>query len=75
MVPFQHDGVKLLANAMVKAGTTSDKSKLIATLAKENDKGVAGTYPFDENGDLKGAPTAVYVIKDDQPVPYESNSD
>lgn len=66
-----YDGVKLLADAMVKAGTTSDKSKLIATLAKENYKGVAGTYSFDENGDLKGAPTAVYVIKDGQPVPYE----
>ncbi|WP_233839447.1 branched-chain amino acid ABC transporter substrate-binding protein [Paraburkholderia sp. ZP32-5] len=66
-----YDGVKLLADAMVKAGTTTDKTRLIAELAKENYKGVAGTYSFDENGNIKGAPTAVYVIKDGQPVPYE----
>jgi ABC-type branched-subunit amino acid transport system substrate-binding protein len=66
-----YDGVKLLADAMVKAGTTTDKTKLIAQLAKENYKGIAGTYSFDATGDLKGAPTAVYVIKDGQPVPYE----
>jgi branched-chain amino acid transport system substrate-binding protein len=62
--------VKLLADAMVKAGTTTDKAKLTAQLAKENYKGVAGTYSFDEYGDLKGAPTTVYVIKNGLPVPY-----
>ncbi|CAN0626303.1 branched-chain amino acid transport system substrate-binding protein [Burkholderia multivorans] len=65
-----YDGVKLLADAMVKAGTTTDKAKLIAQLAKENYKGVAGTYSFDANGDLKGAPTTVYVIRNGLPVPY-----
>lgn len=65
-----YDGIKLLADAMVKAGTTSDKAKLIAQLAKENYKGVAGTYSFDQYGDLKGAPTTVYVIKNGLPVPY-----
>ncbi len=65
-----YDGVKLLADAMVKAGTTTDKAKLAAQLAKTDYKGVAGTYTFDENGDLKGAPTTVYVIKNGLPVPY-----
>jgi ABC-type branched-subunit amino acid transport system substrate-binding protein len=65
-----YDGVKLLADAMVKAGTTTDKAKLTAQLAKENYKGVAGTYSFDEFGDLKGAPTTVYTIKNGLPVPY-----
>ena len=55
---------------MVKAGTTTDKAKLTAQLAKENYKGVAGTYSFDEYGDLKGAPTTVYIIKNGLPVPY-----
>ncbi|WP_168790154.1 branched-chain amino acid ABC transporter substrate-binding protein [Paraburkholderia aromaticivorans] len=65
-----YDGVKLLADAMVKAGTTTDKAKLTAQLAKESYKGVAGTYSFDEYGDLKGAPTTVYVIKNGLPAPY-----
>ena len=65
-----YDGVKLLADAMVKAGTTTDKSKIMAQLAKEQYKGVAGTYSFDEYGDLKGAPTTVYVIKNGLPAPY-----
>jgi ABC-type branched-subunit amino acid transport system substrate-binding protein len=65
-----YDGVKLLADAMVKAGTTTDKAKLAAQLAKTDYKGVAGTYSFDANGDLKGAPTTVYIIKNGLPVPY-----
>lgn len=65
-----YDGVKMLADAMVKAGTTTDKAKLTAQLAKEDYKGVAGTYSFDEKGDLKGAPTTVYVIRNGLPVPY-----
>ena len=65
-----YDGVKMLADAMVKAGTTTDKAKLIAQLAKEDYKGIAGTYSFDQYGDLKGAPTTVYVIRNGLPVPY-----
>jgi ABC-type branched-subunit amino acid transport system substrate-binding protein len=65
-----YDGVKLLADAMVKAGTTTDRAKIIAQLAKTDYKGVAGTYSFDADGDLKGAPTTVYVIKNGLPVPY-----
>jgi ABC-type branched-subunit amino acid transport system substrate-binding protein len=60
----------LLADAMVKAGTTTDKAKLIAQLAKTDYKGIAGTYSFDAKGDLKGAPTTVYVIKNGLPVAY-----
>lgn len=65
-----YDGVKLLADAMVKAGTATDKAKLIAQLAKTNYKGIAGTYAFADNGELKGAPTTVYVIRNGAPVPY-----
>lgn len=65
-----YDGVKLLADAMAKAGTTTDKAKLIAQLAKEQYKGVAGTYSFDANGNLQGAPTTVYVIRHGLPVAY-----
>ena len=65
-----YDGLKLLADAMTKAGTTTDKAKITAQLAKENYKGVAGTYAFDAVGELKGAPTTVYTIKNSQPVPY-----
>ena len=65
-----YDGMMLLADAMVKAGTTTDKAKLIAQLAKTDYKGIAGTYSFDAKGDLKGAPTTVYVIKNGLPVAY-----
>lgn len=65
-----YDGVKLLADAMVKAGTATDRPKLIAQLAKTNYKGIAGTYSFGDDGELKGAPTTVYVIRDGVPVPY-----
>lgn len=65
-----YDGLKLLADAMTKAGTTTDKTKIAAQLAKENYKGVAGTYAFDAVGELKGAPTTVYTIKNSHPVPY-----
>ncbi|QBR03304.1 branched-chain amino acid ABC transporter substrate-binding protein [Paraburkholderia pallida] len=65
-----YDGVKMLADAMVKAGTTTDKEKLIDQLSKEHYKGVAGTYSFDAKGDLTGAPTTVYVIRNGLPVPY-----
>ncbi|SAK66960.1 extracellular ligand-binding receptor [Caballeronia arationis] len=65
-----YDGVMLLADAMVKAGTTTDKAKLIAQLAKSDYKGIAGTYSFDPKGDLIGAPTTVYIIKNGLPAPY-----
>ncbi|MGF6414872.1 branched-chain amino acid ABC transporter substrate-binding protein [Paraburkholderia sp. MM5482-R1] len=65
-----YDGVKLLADAIVKAGTATDKQKVIAQLAKTNYKGIAGTYSFADNGELKGAPTTVYVIRNGAPVPY-----
>jgi ABC-type branched-subunit amino acid transport system substrate-binding protein len=65
-----YDGVMLLADAMVKAGTTTDKAKLIAQLAKSDYKGIAGTYSFDAKGDLIGAPTTVYTIKNGLPAPY-----
>lgn len=66
-----YDGVKLLADAIVKAGTTTDKAKLVAELAQEHYRGVAGTYSFDETGDLEGAPTTVYTIRNGLPVPYK----
>jgi len=69
-----YDGVKMLADAMEKAGTTTDKAKLIAQLKKERYKGVAGTYSFDANGDLEGAPTTVYVIRNGLPTPYAQNA-
>lgn len=66
-----YDGVKMLADAMIKAGTTTDKAKLIAQLAKEHYHGIAGTYSFDKNGNLIGAPTTVYTIKNGVPVAFE----
>ena len=65
-----YDGMKLLADAMVKAGTTSDHAKIVAQLTKSTYTGVAGEYSFDEHHDLKSSATTVYTFKDGAVVTY-----
>ncbi|MFM0262758.1 branched-chain amino acid ABC transporter substrate-binding protein [Paraburkholderia sediminicola] len=65
-----YDGMKLLADAMVKAGTTSDRAKIGAQLAKSAYTGVAGEYSFDVHHDLKSSATTVYTFKDGAVVTY-----
>lgn len=61
----------MLANAMEKAGTTTDRKKITSGLAGEHDKSIAGTYSFDSEGNLTGAPTTIYVIRNGFPAPFQ----
>ncbi|MGF7137515.1 branched-chain amino acid transport system substrate-binding protein [Paraburkholderia sp. EB58] len=65
-----YDGMKLLADAMVKAGTTTDRAKIVAQLSKSTYTGVAGDYSFDVHHDLKSSGTTVYTFKDAAVVTY-----
>ena len=65
-----YDGMKLLADAMVKAGTATDNAKILAQLAKSTYTGVAGEYSFDVHHDLKSSATTVYTFKDGAVVTY-----
>lgn len=66
-----YDGVKLLADALARAGTTSDRTKIEDALAKTDYKGIGGTYSFASTGELQGAPTTVYVFRNGSPTPFQ----
>jgi len=71
--PYVYDAVKVMANAMVTAGSADPKVYLPA-LKATNYKGVTGNIAFDEKGDIKngaltlmtyrgGARTTLAVIR------------
>ncbi|MEO3691123.1 branched-chain amino acid ABC transporter substrate-binding protein [Roseateles paludis] len=61
--PYVYDAVNVLAEAMVKAGS-SDPAKYLPELAKTADyKGVTGTITFDEKGDIKNGALTLYTYK------------
>lgn len=66
-----YDGVMLYADAMQKANST-DPVKVNAAIAKGEFKGVAGTYAFDEKGNMKSSPVTIFTFKNGQPVPLTS---
>jgi branched-chain amino acid transport system substrate-binding protein len=66
-----YDGIMLYADAMKKADSV-DPAKVGAEIAKGSYKGVAGTYAFDEKGNMKQSPVTVFTFKGGQPVPLTS---
>ena len=66
-----YDQVLFIATAMQKAGST-DVNKVGAELYKLTHKGVAGTYSYDDKGNMKQSPVTVYTFKDSLPVPLAS---
>ena len=61
--PYVYDAVMVMADAMVKAGS-SDPAKYLPVLAKtEGYKGVTGTISFDEKGDIKNGALTLYTYK------------
>jgi len=66
-----YDGMKMLADAMARAGTTTDHTKIMAQLEKTPYKGIAGEYAFDAHHDLKASATTVYTFKDGAVVTYD----
>ncbi len=59
-----YDAVKIFAQAMAKVGTDGEKVKDALYDAVLTDGFSAPEVSFDENGDLKGAPYVVKVVKD-----------
>ena len=54
-----------------KAGST-DPEKVAAEMRKGSYKGVAGTYAYDDKGNMKQAPITVYTFKNATATPLAS---
>jgi len=63
-----YDGMMLFANAMKKSGSV-DPVKVNDEIRKGSYKGVAGTYTFDDKGNMTQSPVTVFTFKNQQPVP------
>jgi ABC-type branched-subunit amino acid transport system substrate-binding protein len=63
-----YDATMMYAQAMQKANSL-DPQKVAATISAGSYKGVAGTYSFDEHGDMKQSPVTIFNFKSGQPVP------
>ena len=63
-----YDAMKLVAETMRKAGSV-EPEKYAPLLAQASYKGVAGTYEFDANHDLKSSPVTIFQFKNGRPDP------
>ncbi|WP_317202121.1 branched-chain amino acid ABC transporter substrate-binding protein [Janthinobacterium sp.] len=66
-----YDATLLFAQAMQKANSV-DPVKVGPVIASSTYKGVAGTYAFDANGDMKQSPVTIFTFKGGQPVALSS---
>lgn len=66
-----YDATMLYAQAMQKANST-DPQKVAAAIAAGDYKGVAGSYAFDQRGDMKQSPVTIFTFKNGQPLPLSS---
>jgi len=60
--PYVYDAVNVLAEAMVKAGS-SDPAKYLPEVGKTQYKGVTGPIAFDEKGDIKNGALTLFTYK------------
>ena len=66
-----YDQTQFIAHAMQKANATSP-DKVGAQMYQLSYKGVAGTYAYDDKGNLKQAPITVLPLRNGAPVPLAS---
>ncbi len=66
-----YDAVMLMSAAMQKSSSI-DPAKVGQEMSKISYKGIAGTYAFDEKGDMKQSPVTVFSFKNGQPVAVTS---
>ncbi len=66
-----YDQTLFIAEAMQKANST-EVGKVGAEMYKSSYKGVAGTYTYDEKGNMTQAPITVFTFKNSLPVPLSS---
>jgi len=60
--PYVYDAVKVMATAMVTAGS-ADPAKYLPVLKAINYKGVTGNIAFDEKGDIKNGALTLFTYK------------
>lgn len=66
--PYYYDQTLFLGEAIARVGA-ADPEKVAADLRKSSYKGVAGTYSYDDKGNLKNAPTTVFTFKGEKLTP------
>lgn len=66
-----YDQMLLIGTSMQKAQSL-DPNKVSAEMLKGSYKGVAGTYAYDDKGNMKQAPITVYTFKNAAPTPLAS---
>lgn len=66
-----YDQMMLVGASMQKAQSI-DPNKVGAEMQKGSYKGVAGTYAYDDKGNMKQAPITVYTFKNASPTPLAS---
>ncbi|TAG06086.1 MAG: branched-chain amino acid ABC transporter substrate-binding protein [Betaproteobacteria bacterium] len=60
--PFTYDATNIIIAAMQKADST-DGAKIIDAIKAGSFTGVAGTYAYDDKGDMKNGAITVFVVK------------
>ncbi|MES2162358.1 MAG: branched-chain amino acid ABC transporter substrate-binding protein [Pseudomonadota bacterium] len=63
-----YDAAMMYAQTMVKVNSI-DPQKVGAAISAGSYKGVAGTYSFDQHGDMKQSPVTIFNFKGGQPIP------
>ena len=66
-----YDQTMFIAQAMQKTNSV-DPVKVGAEMYKSSHKGVAGTYSYDDKGNMKQAPVTVFTFKNAAPSPLAS---
>ena len=66
-----YDQTLFIGEAMQKANST-DPNKVGAEIYKSSYKGVAGTYAYDDKGNMKQAPVTVFTFRNAVPTPLAS---
>ena len=61
--PYAYDAVRVLVDAMVRAGSAEPGTYLPALAATNGYKGLTGTISFDEKGDLKNGAVTMFTFK------------
>lgn len=60
--PYEYDAVRVLVDAMKRAGST-DPKKFLPDVSTANYTGVTGKVAFDAKGDIKNGAVTIYQIK------------
>lgn len=66
-----YDGMMMIVDAMKKTNSV-EPTNVGAQIAKGSFTGVAGTYAFDEKGNMKSSPVTIFTFKGGQPVAVTS---